>query len=101
MLLESGLDWLEQRTGKPVLGVLPYLHGLMLDAEDAVALRGVHHVALLGRQGQHPGTQRGQHRLGQGDLTPIHTPDVRPKHDMCQGSSKSPQFGSSKIPHPG
>lgn len=36
-LLESGLRWLEQRTGKPVLGVLPYLHGLMLDAEDAIA----------------------------------------------------------------
>ncbi len=36
-LLESGLEWLEQRTGKPVLGVLPYLHGLMLDAEDAIA----------------------------------------------------------------
>ncbi|MCF8151266.1 MAG: cobyric acid synthase [Burkholderiaceae bacterium] len=36
-LLESGLDWLQSRTGKPVLGVLPYLHGLMLDAEDAVA----------------------------------------------------------------
>jgi len=36
-LLESGLDWLEQRTGKPVLGVLPYLHGLLLDAEDAIA----------------------------------------------------------------
>ncbi|MCK7576823.1 MAG: hypothetical protein MZV65_13725 [Chromatiales bacterium] len=25
---KPGLDWLEQRTGKPVLGVLPYLHGL-------------------------------------------------------------------------
>ena len=36
-LLEPGLDWLEQRTGKPVLGVLPYLYGLMLDAEDAIA----------------------------------------------------------------
>jgi adenosylcobyric acid synthase len=36
-LLQSGLDWLEERTGKPVLGVLPYLHGLMLDAEDAIA----------------------------------------------------------------
>jgi adenosylcobyric acid synthase len=36
-LLESGLRWLEQRTGKPVLGVLPYLHGLHLDAEDAIA----------------------------------------------------------------
>ncbi|SEL21652.1 adenosylcobyric acid synthase (glutamine-hydrolysing) [Colwellia chukchiensis] len=36
-LLESGLKWLEQRTGKPVLGVLPYLHDLALDAEDAIA----------------------------------------------------------------
>lgn len=35
-LLESGLDWLEEKTGKPVLGVLPYLHGLMLEAEDAI-----------------------------------------------------------------
>ncbi len=35
-LLQDGLDWLEERTGKPVLGVLPYLHGLHLDAEDAV-----------------------------------------------------------------
>jgi len=35
-LLQSGLDWLEQRTGKPVIGVLPYLHGLHLEAEDAV-----------------------------------------------------------------
>jgi len=35
-LLESGLDWLEARTGKPVLAVLPYLHGMHLDAEDAV-----------------------------------------------------------------
>ncbi len=35
-LLEPGLRWLEDRTGKPVLGVLPYLHGLYLDAEDAL-----------------------------------------------------------------
>jgi len=35
-LLEPGLDWLETQTGKPVLAVLPYLHGLFLDAEDAV-----------------------------------------------------------------
>ena len=33
-LLKPGLDWLEARTGKPVLGVVPYLHGLTLDAED-------------------------------------------------------------------
>ena len=35
-LLEPGLDWLERHTGKPVLGVVPYLHGLFLDAEDAL-----------------------------------------------------------------
>lgn len=35
-LLESGLDWLEEKTGKPVLGVLPFLHGLNLEAEDAI-----------------------------------------------------------------
>ncbi len=35
-LLQAGLDWLEAYTGKPVLGVLPYLHGLHLDAEDAL-----------------------------------------------------------------
>jgi len=31
------LDWLERHTGKPVFGVLPYLHGLHLDAEDGIS----------------------------------------------------------------
>lgn len=43
-LLQPGLDWLEGHTGKPVLGVLPYLHGLFLDAEDALE----HHVERAG-----------------------------------------------------
>jgi len=38
-LLQNGLDWLEQRTGKPVLGVVNYLHGLHLEAEDAINSR--------------------------------------------------------------
>ncbi|MCB1906055.1 MAG: cobyric acid synthase [Rhodocyclaceae bacterium] len=36
-LLEPGLEWLARRTGKPVIGVLPYLDGLFLDAEDALS----------------------------------------------------------------
>jgi len=36
-LLESGLDWLEERTGKPVIGVVPYLPDFFLDAEDAIS----------------------------------------------------------------
>lgn len=39
-LLQPGLEWLTERTGKPVLGTLPYLHGLLLDAEDSVGLAG-------------------------------------------------------------
>jgi len=35
-LLQPGLDWLEEHTGKPVFGTLPYLHGLHLEAEDAL-----------------------------------------------------------------
>lgn len=35
-LLQPGNDWLEQYTQKPVLAVLPYLHGLCLEAEDGV-----------------------------------------------------------------
>ncbi|MGP9679524.1 cobyric acid synthase [Halomonas sp. AOP27-A1-41] len=37
-LLNPGLEWLTQRTGKPVFGTLPYLQGLLLDAEDSVGL---------------------------------------------------------------
>jgi len=40
-LLQGGLDWLEDKTGKPVLGVLPYLHDLALDAEDAINVKNV------------------------------------------------------------
>ncbi len=38
-LLQPGLDWLEQRTGKPVLGVLPYVTDLHLEAEDGIDTR--------------------------------------------------------------
>jgi len=37
-ILQPGIDWLEQRTGKPVFGVLPYLHNLYLESEDSVAV---------------------------------------------------------------
>jgi len=37
-LLESGIDWLQERVKKPVLGVLPYLHELHLEAEDSLNL---------------------------------------------------------------
>jgi adenosylcobyric acid synthase len=38
-LLDSGISWLEKKTNKPVLAVLPYLQGFHLDSEDSLNLK--------------------------------------------------------------
>jgi adenosylcobyric acid synthase len=37
-LLTSGLDWLEQRTGVPVAGVIPYYRDIHIAEEDSISL---------------------------------------------------------------
>lgn len=39
-LFQSGVDFLVQRSGLPVLGVVPYIHRLRIAEEDSVALEG-------------------------------------------------------------
>lgn len=41
-LLKPGLDFLEERTGIPVLGVIPYIHEHGIDEEDSVSLTEKH-----------------------------------------------------------
>lgn len=36
-LLTSGTNWLEQKTGKPTLGIVPLLRDFQLDAEDSLS----------------------------------------------------------------
>lgn len=35
-LLQSGIEWIENKTQKPVLGIVPYLKDLYLEAEDSL-----------------------------------------------------------------
>ena len=46
-LLQPGLDWLEARTGKPVVGVLPYVMDLHLEAEDGIDKRQIDKAAQV------------------------------------------------------
>lgn len=47
-LLEPGLEFLSGKTGRPVLGVVPYMEGASLPDEDGVALQGVSRGADAG-----------------------------------------------------
>ncbi|WP_282142264.1 cobyric acid synthase [Cytobacillus oceanisediminis] len=38
-LFEDGIRWIEERTGIPVIGVLPYLDDHMIDAEDSLSIQ--------------------------------------------------------------
>lgn len=46
-LLQDGLDFLEKRTGKPVLGVMPFIRNLGLEEEDTINLEELR--SLTGR----------------------------------------------------
>ncbi len=72
-LLQPGLDWLERRTGKPVLGVLPFLPGLVLEAEDGLA-----------RPPSRPG------RLASGRIREDRIPIQDPTQDPVQIPSQAP-----------
>ncbi len=40
-LFKQGVDWIEQHTGKPVLGVLPWYSHFKIDAEDSVEIEKI------------------------------------------------------------
>ncbi|MBT2654533.1 cobyric acid synthase [Bacillus sp. ISL-18] len=45
-LFEDGIRWLEEKTGIPVLGVLPYVENHMIDGEDSLSI----HQQFRGRK---------------------------------------------------
>ncbi|HPX87985.1 MAG TPA: cobyric acid synthase [Methylophilaceae bacterium] len=62
-LLQPGLDWLEAETGKHVLGVLPYLHNLHIEAEDAVPLHQQASDKVVGKASAHSLADARERRL--------------------------------------
>jgi adenosylcobyric acid synthase len=49
-LLKPGIDFLQQKTGLPVFGVVPYLKDISLPDEDGVALEGSMQYAVSSKQ---------------------------------------------------
>ncbi|MBI2873757.1 MAG: cobyric acid synthase [Firmicutes bacterium] len=68
-LLEPGLAFIEERTGLPVLGVLPYLRELGLEEEDSVAL-GDRAAAGGMAAGRTPGGRTASARTASGQRRP-------------------------------
>ncbi len=71
-LLKSGLDFLEDKTGLPVLGVVPYLKDIILPDEDGVALEKGQGVK--GSRGQEEGKR--QKAKGKIDVAVIKLPRI-------------------------
>ena len=69
-LLQPGIDFLERRTGVPVVGVIPYLADVRLPEEDSVALEGPHPLAPS------PPTWKGGAPAAIVDVVVVHLPHV-------------------------
>jgi adenosylcobyric acid synthase len=94
-LLGSGLADLEARTGVPTLGVLPWVEGLHLDAEDSLALRD-----LWGSEG---GSGPGPGGSGPGgdvlDIAVIRFPRISNFTDV-DALGLEPRVGLRWVTHP-
>lgn len=49
-LLDSGIKWLEEKTGRPVFGVLPYIEDLNIEAEDSLSSRAAKGSAVMSKE---------------------------------------------------
>jgi adenosylcobyric acid synthase len=45
-LFDDGIDWIEQKTGKKVFGVLPWYHHIQIDPEDSVVIENPQKVFI-------------------------------------------------------
>ncbi len=80
-LLMPGVDWLTARTGKPTLGVVPYLQGMHLEAEDALPRTQVPKTSTASERlkpnGGFLSPARGKGRMGVGHMNDPH-PNLPP-----------------------
>ncbi|MEH7503659.1 cobyric acid synthase [Neobacillus drentensis] len=65
-LFEDGVQWLEEKTGVPVLGVLPFVENHMIDGEDSLSIR----------------TQFSNRNNGTLDIAVIHLPFISNYSDL-------------------
>ena len=70
-LFKDGVDWIEQRTGKPVFGVLPWYRHFVIDQEDSVVIEQPRRVRPTGSENALVGVVRIPHISNFTDFDPL------------------------------
>ncbi|MBI4745170.1 MAG: cobyric acid synthase [Deltaproteobacteria bacterium] len=96
-LLEPGLDFIEKRTGVPVLGVVPYLRDMGIGEEDSVALE----KSEVRSQKSEVRSQKSENRVGCARQIEGTVPDLRTECNEVVESGLSPaiKIGVIRLPH--
>ena len=80
-LLDSGLEFVRRKTGRPVVGVIPYFKDIYIQEEDGVALEGARGLAGLDDGAVDVAVLRLGHISNFTDFDPLaNEPDVRVRY---------------------
>lgn len=97
-LLEPGLEEIHERTGRPVLGVLPYMNDIHIEEEDSLALSEKRGKSGIGRARVKIGVVRLPRLSNYTDMDPL---EKDPNVDLIYFDKRAALHGLSAVILPG
>ncbi|MCP4680803.1 MAG: cobyric acid synthase [Desulfobacterales bacterium] len=96
-LFEDGVRWIEQKTGKPVFGVLPWFDHISIDAEDSVVIEKPKKKAINPEDNSAIGVLRIPHISNFTDFNPLENLEGVDLHFIEQARDLTP-FAAVILP---